>query len=161
MRNKLGKNVIIEKGAIIGAQATTFNDKGELIKPKEGLIINDHTWIGSNSVICAGLERDTYIGKNVKIGILCVIGHDVVIEDGVQIMNGTQIAGFAQIGKKTFIGLGSHIRNRVKIGAGSIIGMGSNVVSDIPDNVIAYGNPCMVISRREHPLKHYVRMILR
>ena len=33
----------------------------------------------------------------------------------------------------------------VTIGNGVIIGAGSVVVKDIPDNVIAFGNPCKVI----------------
>jgi len=156
----IGKNVSIEKGAIIGAQPTAFYGE-ELREPQAGVTISDYAWIGSNSVVMLGLERDTFIGKNVKIGALCNIGHDVIIEDGTLIINGTKILGFAQIGKKTIINLGVRIRERVKIGNGSIIGMGSNVVSDIPDNVVAYGNPCRIISKREHPLKHYARMYLR
>lgn len=33
----------------------------------------------------------------------------------------------------------------VTIGNGSVIGAGSIVIKDIPDNVLAYGSPCVVV----------------
>jgi len=41
--------------------------------------------------------------------------------------------------------MGCNIINEVKIGNNSIIGAGSVVTKDIPDNVVAYGNPCKII----------------
>jgi acetyltransferase-like isoleucine patch superfamily enzyme len=43
------------------------------------------------------------------------------------------------------IGVGTTIKDHIKIGKNCIIGAGSVVVRDIPDNVIAYGNPCKPI----------------
>ena len=120
-----------------------------------------NAWIGPNAVIMLGLTRDTYIGKNAKIGALCNIGHDAIIGDGAVIVNGTLIAGYAEIGKLSRLNLGVRVRERVKIGRRSIIGMGSNVLSDIPDNVVAYGNPCRAVSRLVHPLEYYRRMLFR
>jgi maltose O-acetyltransferase len=39
------------------------------------------------------------------------------------------------------------IRGGVKIGSNSIIGAGSVVIRDIPDNVVAAGNPARVIRK--------------
>lgn len=38
----------------------------------------------------------------------------------------------------------------VTIGSNSIIGAGSVVTKDLPDNVIAVGNPCKVLKTIEH-----------
>ena len=35
----------------------------------------------------------------------------------------------------------------VKIGKGSVIGAGSVVTKDIPENVVAVGNPCRVLRK--------------
>ena len=43
----------------------------------------------------------------------------------------------------------SLIGGKNKIGKNSIIGAGSVVTKDIPDNVIAYGNPCKIIRKNE------------
>jgi len=51
------------------------------------------------------------------------------------------------VGDNTFIGSGSVVLPRVKIGCGTIIGAGSVVTKDIGDNVVAYGTPCRQIRR--------------
>lgn len=154
----MGKNVIVEPGAVLGAQAYRFDRNQELISPKFGVILEDNVWIGTKCVIMRGHTRDTFIGKNAKIAQYCNIGHDSIIEEGAMISAGALLGGFSKVGKMTHLGMGVIIRNRVSVGKGSIIGMGSNVVKDIPDNVVAYGNPCKVIKRLRHPIKHYLRM---
>jgi acetyltransferase-like isoleucine patch superfamily enzyme len=43
---------------------------------------------------------------------------------------------------------GSVIKQQIKIGANTIIRMGSVVLEDIGDNLIAYGNPCVITNKR-------------
>ena len=38
--------------------------------------------------------------------------------------------------------MGSQIKENTRIGKSAIVGMGSVVCADIPDEVIAMGNPC-------------------
>jgi len=49
------------------------------------------------------------------------------------------------IGENAWIGAGALILPGVRIGKNSVIGAGSVVVKDIPDNVVAVGNPCRVL----------------
>jgi acetyltransferase-like isoleucine patch superfamily enzyme len=39
---------------------------------------------------------------------------------------------------------------RIKVGSNTIIGAGSVVTKNIPDNVIAYGNPAKIIRGQEN-----------
>jgi len=48
-------------------------------------------------------------------------------------------------GDNVWIGGGAIVCPGVTIGANSVIGAGSVVTKDIPDNVVAAGNPCRVI----------------
>ncbi len=57
------------------------------------------------------------------------------------------------IGKNCWIGAGAVIVPGVKIGNNVVIGAGSVVTRDIPDNVVAVGNPCRVM--REIGKKDY------
>ena len=156
-----GKNVRIEPGATIGAQPMLFTDEGKLITAEFGITIKDNVWIGSDTRVMFGAIKDTYIGKDVLIAQCCNVGHDVIIGDKTRIMAGVLIGGYAEIGKYTVVGMGTTIRNRAKIGACSFIGQHSNVVKDIPDNVIAYGNPCKVQRKRFENMPYLIRRYLR
>ena len=50
-----------------------------------------------------------------------------------------------RIGDNVWIGANVVINPGVKIGDNSVIGSGSVVTKDIPDNVVAVGNPCRVL----------------
>ncbi len=49
------------------------------------------------------------------------------------------------IGENAWIGAGTVIVPGVRIGKNTVIGAGSVVTKDIPDNVVAVGNPCRVL----------------
>lgn len=80
---------------------------------------------------------------NVKRG--SSIGHHCQLHNFVTINPGVTISSNVEIGSNSMIGAGSVIKDGIKIGAHSVIGMGSVVTKDIPDHVVAYGNPCVVM----------------
>ncbi|OYD46800.1 maltose O-acetyltransferase [Sphingobacterium cellulitidis] len=85
------------------------------------------------------------IGDNVMIApnvSLFTAGHPV---DAVLRVEGWEYAMPIEIGDNVWIGGNTVINPGVKIGANSVIGSGSVVTKDIPDNVVAAGNPCKVI----------------
>ena len=65
-----------------------------------------------------------------------------------------------RIGKNCWIGAGAIILPGVSIGDNSIIGAGSVVTHDIPDNVVAVGNPCRVLRKIEEELTPEEKAIL-
>ena len=84
------------------------------------------------------------IGNNVtmapRVHILC---HDASTK---QFLNYTKI-GRVTIGNDVFIGAESVVLPGVTIGNNVTIGAGSVVTKDIPDNVVAVGNPCRVAKK--------------
>ena len=60
-------------------------------------------------------------------------------------LSGQELAAPVKIGNNVWIGGGAIICPGVTIGDNSTIGAGSVVTKDIPENVIAVGNPCRVI----------------
>jgi sugar O-acyltransferase (sialic acid O-acetyltransferase NeuD family) len=89
------------------------------------------------------------LGNFVSVNRNASVGHHTVIDDFVTINPGAHIAGFVNIGEKSLIGMGSVILDGIRIGKNTIIGAGSVVTKDMPDNVVAYGNPCIVIRKNE------------
>ncbi len=152
MKIKLGNNVRIGKGTVVGELPLNLEPDGPWMKRKPvnaGVLIGDNVDIGANTVICYGSVEDTIIEEHAWIGHHCLIGHDAKIGAGSIICSGVKILGHVKIGKRCYVAPGSVIRNRMKIGENTIIGLGSLVTKDIPDNVIAYGHPCVVVGKNE------------
>lgn len=81
------------------------------------------------------------IEKNVTLNAGTLIGHHTVISENCVISSAVNIAGNCIVGKNSYIGMGCQIKQGTRIGEGAIIGMGSVVYNDVPDGVIALGNP--------------------
>ena len=87
------------------------------------------------------------VGDYVLIGPNCGIytaGHPI---NAKQRNAGLDYARPITIGSHVWIGGGVQILPGVKIGSNVVIGSGSVVTKDIPDGVIAVGNPCRVIRK--------------
>lgn len=62
------------------------------------------------------------------------------------------------IGENTWIGAGAVIMPGVHIGKNTVIGAGSIVTKDIPDGVVAVGNPCRVLRPvSDHDKKYFYK----
>ena len=93
------------------------------------------------------LVDDTYItiGDGTLIGPNVTIATAIHPEDPKIRQTGYQYNLPVTIGKNVWIGSGAIILPGVKIGDDSIIGAGSVVTKDIPNGVVAVGNPCRVL----------------
>jgi Acetyltransferase (isoleucine patch superfamily) len=86
-----------------------------------------------------------YIGDKVMFGpnvVVATANHPI---DAELRGRGLQYNKDVYIGENAWIGAGVVIVPGVRIGKNTVIGAGSIVTKDIPDNVIAVGNPCRVI----------------
>jgi sugar O-acyltransferase (sialic acid O-acetyltransferase NeuD family) len=110
----------------------------------DSAIVSKSANIGIGSVIMQGgiIQSSVKIGKHCIINTKASIDHDCIIHDYVHIAPGVVLCGNVEIGEGSFIGAGTTVIQGTKIGKWSVIGAGSVVVKDIPDNVLAYGNPC-------------------
>ena len=63
--------------------------------------------------------------------------------------SGVVLTGAVQIGSLSLIGANSTVVPGVKIGKDCLIGAGSVVTQDIPDHVVARGNPARVIKVKD------------
>ena len=70
-----------------------------------------------------------------------IIGPDVKVGEHSVVSSLVNIGGRCRIGRGSFIGMGAMIKQGITVGSEVIVGMGSVVYRDIPDGVIALGNP--------------------
>lgn len=105
--------------------------------------IGNHFYSNYNLVILD--EAKVTIGDYVFIAPDCGIytaGHPI---NAVQRNEGLEYAKPIIIGNHVWIGGGVKIMPGVSIGSNVVIGSGSVVTKDIPDGVVAVGNPCRVL----------------
>ncbi len=103
--------------------------------------------IGNGCIICAGniITVNTKIGNYVTLNLSCTVGHDTIIEDYCSFMPSVNISGEVHIESKVYVGTGSKIINKIKIGENTTIGAGSLVTKSIQSNCVALGVPAKII----------------
>jgi sugar O-acyltransferase (sialic acid O-acetyltransferase NeuD family) len=113
----------------------------------QSVIVSDSVSVGKGTVVMQGsvIQSSVRIGRHSIINTRAVIDHDCHLRDYVHIAPGAILCGNVEIGEGAFIGAGVIIKPGIRIGKWSLVGAGSVVVKDIPDHVIAFGNPCKII----------------
>ena len=101
--------------------------------------------IYANSNLTLVDDGHIYIGDKVMLGpnVTIVTANHPVNAD--LRSRGLQYNKDVHIGENAWIGAGVVIVPGVNIGKNTVIGAGSIVTKDIPDNVVAVGNPCRVL----------------
>ena len=103
------------------------------------------SYIYANSNLTCVDDGHIYVGDRVMFGpnvTLATANHPI---DASLRAQGMQYNKDIHIGENAWLGAGVIVLPGVTIGKNSIIGAGSVVTKDIPDNVVAVGNPCRVL----------------
>lgn len=105
--------------------------------------IGENFYANHNCVILDGAK--VRFGDNVFVAPNCgfyTAGHPIDAQDR---NKGLEYAYPITVGNDVWIGGGVTVLPGVTIGSNVVIGAGSVVTRDIPDNVVAAGNPCRVL----------------
>jgi maltose O-acetyltransferase len=134
----IGDNVWIE--------TPFFCDYGEHIFIGEGTFINVNAIFLDNNIISIG--KNGLIGPGVQ---LLTASHPLRVRERLITSNENQNTSYKtfskpiHIGDNVWIGGNAVILPGVTIGNNVTIGAGSVVTKDIPDNMLAVGNPCSIL----------------
>lgn len=114
-------------------------------------VVSSYSTVQSGTVVAAGVVINPYcqIGRACIINTSSTIDHDCKISDGVHISPGSHLAGGVEVGEESWVGIGSNIKQLVKIGSGSIVGAGAVVIESVADKQTVVGVPAKPIISKE------------
>ncbi len=120
-----------------------------LIHP--GVYIDETTTVSEGVVIAEGvtITDNVEIGANTYIQSHAVIGHDIKIGQHTVIGSNCQIGGGDYIGDRVFMGFLSGTTDHISIGNDSVISAGAIVFRELPEGVVAVGNPARIMKKNE------------
>lgn len=95
----------------------------------------------AGAVLCIGVRLDD--GVIVNTG--STVDHDCRLSAFSHVCPGANVAGDVIIGERTWVGIGSCVKQGLQIGNDVIIGAGTVVISNTPNNVTIVGNPARVL----------------
>ncbi len=142
---KLGRDVKIFD--FVNLYGCTIGDNtkiGAFVEIQKNAVIGRNCKISSHTFVCEGvhIEDDVFVGHNVSFindkFPRATAGGQLQTEADWKV-EPTRVRAGASIGTSCTI------LSNVTVGRNAIIGAGSVVTRDVPDNVVAAGNPCRVL----------------
>jgi sugar O-acyltransferase (sialic acid O-acetyltransferase NeuD family) len=143
----IGENAIRQKVAERFAGSLRF---ANLIHPSAtfGMRQRDVIEARQGVVVCAGVRftNNIQIGDFTVFNLNATIGHDVIVDDFVNVAPGANISGNVHLGARCWIGTGAVVNQgtadtKLLIGADTIIGSGSVVINACEPDAVYVGIP--------------------
>lgn len=108
-----------------------------------GAIVSPFASVGRGTVVFAGavINVDARVGDGVIINTGACIDHDCVLDDGVHVSPGAHLGGGVEVGERSWAGIGSCVRQYLKIGPDVMVGAGAAVVTDVKAGLTVVGVP--------------------
>lgn len=175
--SKIGQNVIVHSGTVIGSDGYSYvtEEESNLEKAKKGnfnfnfgrqiqhkipsiggVIIEDDVEIGANSCIDAGTIRPTLVGCGTKVDNLVQIAHNCQIGKDCLIVGQVGFAGSVTTGDRVVVGGQCGFADNLEIGNDVICVARSAVHGNVPTGSVYMGVPAvpyMEYFRNEKTLK--------
>ena len=144
---QLGNDVLLQNGAIIGADGFGFakDDSGrwyKIVQP-EPVIVEDDVEVQANSCIDRASVEKTRIGRGTKIDNLVQVGHGSCIGEDSLLASQVGLAGSTNVGNRVILTGQVGVVGHCKIGDGAIVTPQSGVAGDIDAGAIVSGAPAV------------------
>jgi len=144
---KIGENLVLISSSFFSEPGVNHPVIIRTLSSNAKLTIGDNVGISGGGICCAD---SITVGNNVMFGANAFATdtdfHPINPFNRRFSKDNTQKSPVI-IEDNVFLGMNVLILKGVKIGKNSVIGAGSIVVSNIPSNVIAAGNPCKIIKK--------------
>lgn len=150
-RSVLGDRVVLQDGAVIGAEGFGFatHDDGTHQKiPQVGTVVIGHdVEIGANSTVDRPAIGETRIGDGTKIDNLVQIAHGVKVGRNVRMAACVGIAGSTVIEDDVVLAGQVGVANHLRLGRGARVAAKSAVLTDLEGGQTYAGIPAVPIAQ--------------
>lgn len=111
----------------------------DTVRVEEGVVVQSGCYLACGVV----LKENAYVQPNAMLGHDCIIGTDSVISPCVS------MAGHCTVGDSSYVGMAASVKEGTTIGNQTVVGMGSIVLGNIPDGVVAFGQPAKAVRKNQ------------
>ncbi|MGH7345029.1 MAG: UDP-3-O-(3-hydroxymyristoyl)glucosamine N-acyltransferase, partial [Candidatus Rokuibacteriota bacterium] len=144
---RLGDRVVLQNGAVIGADGFGFarDDQGRYRKiPQRGIVvIEDDVDIGANTTIDRAMLGRTIVRRGTKIDNLVQVGHNVEIGEHSIIVAQVGISGSCRLGRGVVAAGQVGFADHLTIGDGAVLGAQAGVADDVAAGERRLGTPAV------------------
>ncbi len=144
---RLGDNVILQNGAIIGADGFGFakDDSGNWYKIVQSgpTVLEDSVEVQANACIDRASVGETRIAHGAKIDNLVQVGHGSSVGENTLLCAQTGLAGSTEVGKNVILAGQVGVAGHCKVGDGVVATAQTGIPNDVPAGKIVSGYPAM------------------
>ena len=144
---RLGNNVVLQNGAVIGADGFGFakDDQGHWHKIMQSgpAVLEDNVEVQANACIDRASVGETHIASGAKIDNLVQVGHGSRVGEDTLLCAQAGLAGSTDVGKNVILAGQVGVAGHCKIGDGAIATAQTGIPNDVPAGAVVSGYPAI------------------
>lgn len=141
----IGSNVVVREHCMIGGAGFGMvrGEDGEVVRiPHIGTtVIEDDVEIFPYANVDRGTLGETRVKRGTKIDHYVHVGHNSVLEEDCIVTAGAIFCGKSTLGARSWMGVGSMLKEGVRVGPDSTVGLGAVVLKDVEAGTTVAGVP--------------------
>ena len=147
-RCRLGNRVVVQNGAVIGADGFGFardTDSHYHKFPQVGtVVIEDDVEIGALTAIDRAALGETRIGRGCKLDNLVQVGHSVTLGEDTVLAGQVGIAGSSRVGRRVTLAGQVGVAGHLTIGDGAVATAQTGIPSSVEAGALVSGYPAIL-----------------
>jgi len=144
---RLGDNVVLQNGAVIGADGFGFakDDVGRWHKIVQSgpAVLEDDVEVQANACVDRASIGETRVGRGARIDNLVQVGHGSRVGENTLLCAQAGLAGSTDVGKNVILAGQVGVAGHCKIGDGAIATAQSGIPNDVPAGAVVSGYPAI------------------
>ncbi len=144
---RIGDRVILQNGAVIGADGLGFAKRQDgtwhKIVQSGPAILEDDVEVQANACVDRATVGETHIGKGTKIDDLVLVGHACKVGPDAMLCGQTGLAGSTTTGRGVILAGQAGSSGHIHIGDSAVITAKTGLHADVPPNSIQSGYPAI------------------